>query len=248
MKAKMSLVAIFLSLQIAVLACSLPSVRTPKIELGSGKEVSEDRTIEPFSGIEFHGGGHIQLVHGTEYKLTITGEDNVLRYISSEVEDNVLVIDYEEQVVTTFATRDVVFLITYVDISKLIVNGGAIIECADLGVQNLQIRINGGGAVTLKTSGMDTLDVRLDGGSHFVITGEALAQTVVLNGGGNYDASDLRTVTTSIELNGAGNAEVWATEALTAKLVGVGRIAYWGSPTIVEDLTGVGTIEKMGDK
>lgn len=248
MKTKMRLLLVLAMLAMATLACSFPSIKTPKVELGSGKEINEDRAVEAFSGIDFSGGGKIKLVHGTEYKLNIAGEDNVLRYITSEVKNGVLVIAFEKDVVATFSTKDVIFTITYVDINKLEVNGGAVIEAENLGVQNLQFVINGGGSTTLKTQGMDALDVRLDGGNNFVISGLANSQTVEINGGGNYDAADLKTENTSISMAGAGNAEVWATNTLSAKIVGVGKISYWGSPTVTEDVNGLGMVESQGEK
>ena len=248
MKTKRRLLFVIAMLVMATLACSFPSIRTPKVELGSGKEISEDRAVDAFNGIDFKGGGKIILIHGTDHKLNISGEDNVLRYITSKVIDEVLVIDFEKDVVTTFSTKDVVFTITYIDINRLEVNGGALIESDNLGVQNLQIEINGGGSTTLKTQGMDALDVRLDGGNNFVISGQAISQIVEIIGGGNYDASDLKTETTSISMTGAGNAEVWATDTLNAKISGVGKISYWGNPKVTQNVEGLGVVEGQGVK
>jgi hypothetical protein len=248
MKTKMKTILVIAVLVMATLACSFPSIKTPKVELGSGKEISEDRAVEAFSGIDFSGGGKIKLVHGTEYKLNISGEDNVLRYITSEVKNGLLVIGFETNVVTTFSTKDVIFTITYIDINKLEVNGGAMIESENLGVQNLQFVINGGGSTKLVTQGMDALDVRLDGGNNFVISGQANSQKVEINGGGNYDAADLKTEVTEISMTGAGNATVWATNTLDVKIVGVGKISYWGSPTVTQDVNGVGAVESLGEK
>lgn len=248
MKTKRRLLFVIAMLVMATLACSFPSIRTPKVELGSGKEISENRSVDAFSGIDFNGGGKIILIHGTEYKLNISGEDNVLRYITSKVKNEVLLIDFEEDVVTTFSTKDVIFTITYIDINKIEVNGGALIEANNLGVQNLQFVINGGGSTTLVTEGMDALDVRLDGGNNFVISGQAISQKVEINGGGNYDAADLKTETTSISMTGAGTAEVWASNTLDAKIVGVGKISYWGSPTVTQEVTGLGVVESQGEK
>jgi len=248
MKNRTKIILIIVVLALATVACSFPSIRTPKVEIGSGKEISEDRAIDAFTGIDFLGGGKIILVHGSEHKLNISGEDNVLRYITSEVKNGVLVIDFEEDVITTFSTKDVVFTITYVDINKLEVNGGALIEADKLGAQNLQIRINGGGSTNITTEGMDALDVRLDGGNNFVISGKAVSQTVEINGGGNYDAGDLETEATAISLLGAGNAEVWATTTLDVKLLGVGRVSYWGSPIVSQDVKGLSAVESLGEK
>ncbi|MGB4595165.1 MAG: head GIN domain-containing protein [Anaerolineaceae bacterium] len=248
MKAKIKIVLIVAMVLMATLACSIPSITTPRIELGSGKEISEDRAVEAFSGIDFSGGGSIKLVHGTEYKLNISGEDNVLDNITSEVKNGVLVIDFKRDVGATFSTKDVVFTITYIDINKLEVNGGAMIESENLGVQNLQLVINGGGSTTLKSQGMDALDVRLDGGNNFVISGQATSQTVEINGGGNYNASDLKTETASISMTGAGNADIWATDTLSAKIVGVGKISYWGNPIVTQAVNGLGLIESQGEK
>jgi hypothetical protein len=248
MRTKMRIFLIIAMMIMAALACSFPSISTPKIELGSGKQISEDRAVDAFTGIDFSGGGKIVLIHGTEHKLNISGEDNVLRYITSEVKDGILVIDFEQDVVTTLSTKNIIFTITYIDINKIEVDGGALIESKNLGVQNLQLTINGGGSTTLVTEGMDALDVRLDGGNNFVISGEAISQTVEINGGGNYDASDLKTETTSISMTGAGNAEVWATNTLDAKIVGVGKISYWGNPTVTKNVEGLGVVEGQGEK
>lgn len=248
MKTKIKLLLVVAILVMVTLACSFPSIRTPKVELGSGKEISEDRAVTAFTGIVFSGGGKIMLVHGTDHKLNISGEDNVLRYITSEVKDGLLVIDFKRDVVTTFSTKDVVFTITYVDINKLEVNGGALIESDNLGVQNLQFVINGGASTKLVTEGMDALDVKLDGGNNFIISGQAISQKVEINGGGHYDAANLKTEVTNISMSGAGDAVVWATKTLKAEISGVGKISYWGSPTVTKEVTGVGVVESLGVK
>jgi Putative auto-transporter adhesin, head GIN domain len=53
---------------------------------GSGRVMSETRDVSGFSNVSFEGSGRLVIEEGGAESLTVTGDDNLLKYIETEVE------------------------------------------------------------------------------------------------------------------------------------------------------------------
>ena len=60
--------------------------------VGSGNAVTEEREISGVEGVALSFVGDLRITQGDEEKLVITGDDNVLPLITTEVKDGVLTI------------------------------------------------------------------------------------------------------------------------------------------------------------
>jgi hypothetical protein len=189
---------------------------------GSGAMKLEKRDVPVFSSIEVSGAYEVEIVAQKSQSLEVEGDDNLLPLIKTEVNDGVLHI-YNEK---GFNTKN-----------KLRVR---------ITVQNME-GINTSGASDINVSGVKTDDVDIDasGASNIKIAGETKGFRVDMSGAGELDAKELHAQSAVVHISGAAQADVYATEALAAKVSGAGTLNYYGNPkNVEEDSSGAGSISK----
>jgi len=254
MKKNLSIVSIVALLALLTLACNFPfgsvGIKSPIAEKGSGNVITSEPAISEFRSIRLAGAGELRLIQGSEYRLTIEAEDNILPQLTAEMSGSTLKLGYEESLWKEryVPTKPIIYTLTFVSLEEITLLGGAKISCDSLDVPNLRMDLNGGMDVSMNAVFADTIELKLDGGANVNITGEVGRQSLTLNGAGAYSAEDLKSREAKIVINGAGEAKIWATETLDVSLNGLGSVSYYGSPQVTQSLIGLGSITSLGEK
>jgi hypothetical protein len=189
---------------------------------GSGRSITENRTVPHFSGVKLRGPGMLYIeVHDAKESLSITGEDNVLPYLVAEMEDGVLVIGPKPNVVIE-PRASVVYRVSLRKLDHLAVHGSGRVDATGVDSQRLKASIGGSGSVR--------------------ISGRAAQQTLILNGSGAMDLRDLQGRSCELAMAGSGSAQVNASESLQVDLSGSGQVMYLGSPMLKSDVAGSGSV------
>jgi hypothetical protein len=215
--------------------------------VGSGNMVTEEREISGVEGVALSFIGDLQVTQGDEEKLVITGDDNVLPLITTEVRDGVLTIGGRSTLGIPM-TADVRYDLTVRDLNSLRMSGAGNAEMDGLETNDLTVDISGAGNLSIRNLQADRVTAGMSGLGKLELDGKADRVTVSLSGAGNYDGRDLETGSADVSLSGLGNATVWATESLNASVSGAGNIEYYGDPDVTSRVSGLGGITSQGDK
>ncbi len=191
---------------------------------GSGSLASEDRDVSGFSRIHLIGGGELRIEQGAAESLTIEAEDNLLEYLTGEVEGDTLILTTQEGF-TLAATRPVIYRIAVQSLEGIEVDGGATIVASDLSLGDLDVSITGGATVTL--------------------SGMVDRQSITVEGGGAYHGEDMASQETTISITGAGAMTVRVEDRLDVTINGAGAVSYIGDPQVSETITGAGAVRKQ---
>jgi len=188
---------------------------------GSGKVVSESRSVSECSGLALRHSGNVYLTQSDEQSIRIEADDNIIDDVIARNRDGVLEVGLQEGSYSNITLRIYVSLKTIESIS---IEGAGNIETREpIVCNNLLCSISGTGNIYLKGSG-NYLDC-------------------LINGAGNLDAQRFIVKKCKAAVNGAGNCTVNVTEELDASVNGVGNITYYGNPPVVRtSITGVGRI------
>lgn len=191
--------------------------------VGSGKIVSEERSVPTFNGIQMNGTADVVITQSPTQSLRVEADDNIIGRLRTRVESGTLVIDlepgsYEHTTVNVHASMSAVRLL----------------EC------------NGAGDFSATGPiSSEYVEFRINGTGHFALYGTAHEQTVVISGAGEVHNFGLETKNSNVSISGAGSVEVHATDRLDASIAGTGNIVYAGNPRFVhQSIQGVGTIER----
>ena len=190
---------------------------------GSGNVVSETRNVSGFDGVTVHGAGNVVIDQTGTESLTITTDDNLLQYITTEIRDGKLVIEFKRGVLFD-KVKDLTFKVGAKNLNSLQVDGAANVQGKNIATENLSVMLNGAGAITL--------------------SGKATEQNVVLDGVGAYNGAELISQRAQVTDNGTGAAVVRVSDQLEAIVNGLGSIEYIGNPQVTQRVSGIGTVRQ----
>ena len=211
---------VFLSCMV-LLGCSLSDDGARECLNGEGGLVLETRTLSgSFNAIDNRIPGNLFITQGAEASLTVEGQMNLLPYLTSEVSNEVLYLNFTECIETwlPFIVR-----VTVTDLEQVVLEGlGDIIFDNEIQVDDLSVAIVGQG-------NMDLL-------------GTAENLEIILSGQGNARAFAMPSDTCLVDILGQGNVEVTVANVLDVGIDGQGNVFYKGNPDITSIIRGQGEI------
>jgi hypothetical protein len=217
---------------------------------GSGKVETETRGVSGFTKVELAGVGELRITSGDTEGLTVTADDNVLPFISTEVKGDTLVISLEDRgmPITLTSASDIVYRLSVRDLAGVKVSGSGTVRVDGLKTDDLEIEVSGSG--TVQASRLDVTQLRyiLSGSGKASMSGAAKNLSVDINGSGSLDAAELEATGAYVEINGSGRATVWVKDVLDARVSGSGDIRYYGTPRVNQDVSGSGNVRSLGGK
>jgi len=211
---------LIIGLVMALTGCS--HIGTDAKVKGSGVAKSEKRTLAPFDSVDVSCPGSIQVRSQGQGSLEISGDDNIIPLITTEVKNNTLYIrsteTYDPKVKMEIA-------ISTPDLKKFVFAGA--------------------GEATLANVMNDRMEMVLSGAGSVTASGETKEADISLSGAGSVDAKNLHAINAKVNSTGVGSVDIYATEQLDATAVGVGEINYYGSPKVVnKKAVGIGSINE----
>lgn len=213
---------------------------------GSGIITRQMKEIQPFKTIVINIPGNIFFYQGETSKVEIETDDNLLRLITIELQNEELILDSDKSIcprkLNIYVTNPYLegfeinssadfFSQTPISTSKLIiqVNGSSDIRIDSVNAEKVVTQINGSG------------DVRLGGFTEFFIS--------KINGSGDLRASKLVAKVAKTNTNGSGDVYISVTDELRAEINGSGDVYYYGSPKITEiNINGSGEVNQIDKK
>jgi hypothetical protein len=207
----------------------------------AGDVRTETREIDDASSVVLRGSGDMRIRLGDAPSLTVTGGENVLERLTTEVEDDRLVIDLERGPIVVGA-RDLDFDITVTSLEAVLIAGSGDVTAEFGDADDVTLEIRGSGEI--ETDDLDATTVRtsISGSGSIVPSGTTGDLVVQVSGSGDVDASELRADSAQIVLSGSGEISVDASDSLDVTLSGSGTVRYAGRPEIRSSVSGSGEL------
>lgn len=193
-----------------------------KGERGSGNRVTQKRDVPGFLTIEVSGAYEVEIVCQKERSLEITGDDNILPLVTTEVKGNALHIGSSKSY----------------NINRAIT--------IKIGVPDLEA-ISSSGANKVSISAIKNAEMEVDssGASKLTLAGETKKLKIDTSGASNIEAKELFAEKVDVDSSGAGYVSVYATAQLDASASGASRIDYYGNPaTVNPEVSGGSSVNK----
>ena len=187
---------------------------------GSGVAASETRSLPSFQAVQLAGSNQVVVRVGEPQSVVVTGDDNLLALVTTEVRDGALVIDSDG----SFSTEQPM---------------SVEVSVPSLGA----VTLSGSGIVTVEGVDAEKLVARLPGSGLLVVDGTTERLDAALAGSGRLLLAELVAQDATAVVSGSGQIEVHATRRLDATVSGSGTITYRGDPaTVTQRVTGSGVI------
>jgi hypothetical protein len=218
---------------------------------GSGIITTETRTLPDFNAVSIEVPADVTILQGESASLRLTGDDNLLPQIRSEVKGGVLVIENEvrEWNQRVRPTKPIQIELTVSDLSEVDFPTAGRLLVEEFTGKTLQISVSGAGDVALNKVALEELSLRLSGAGDVSADGNAGQLTLSISGLGSFKGAELRTQSAGVSISGAGDAIVWAEQSLDVRISGAGSVRYYGQPeNFSEQISGAGNVRDLGEK
>jgi hypothetical protein len=233
---------------LSTLGCVCGQIALPiGVVRGSGQVVEEEREIGGATGVDLQSFGTVHIEQGEREGLRIEAEDNLLRYIETEVRGGRLEIAHRRGT-SLLNTKPIDYWVTVRELDEVSISGAGNIEAGDVQAGRLTVHLSGAGNVQIADLEAETLDVSLSGAGGLAIEGgQVEQQKIVISGAGDYRAENLDSGETTIRMSGMGSATVRVRERLDVTISGAGSVRYAGNPEVEQQVTGAGRVQRIGE-
>lgn len=205
------------SVQLGKCSSGMSSVR------GSGNVTSEPREVSGFTAVSLSGSGHLILEQTGIESLTITAEDNILPYLTSEVRGTQLILGPKSNT-SIQTTKEITYRLTVKSLDAFELSGSGTVDAQGINADRLKITLRGAGDITM--------------------AGQAKRQEISLAGSGNYQGEDLKSQAVTIDIAGSGSAVLAVSDTLEVNVRGLGSVEYVGDPAVRQQVSGLGSVRK----
>jgi hypothetical protein len=180
-------------------------------EQGSGTLASETRALPGFHAVSATRGIEVSVSAGESSAATVSGDDNLLAHVTTEVADGTLVVAVEGSIETRSPLR--VEVVSATPIDAIAAEVGATLDCEDLQP--------------------DTLAVRASSGSSIRAGGRAGSIVVTADTGSTVDLRNVTTADARVGVSTGSTVHVHATDAVSGSCTLGSTLQLHGSPTTV---------------
>lgn len=210
---------------------------------GSGTSASETRKTGAFDKIDISGGFKVTLKPDTSKSLVITTDDNLIKYIRTEVGGGKLRILTRKDIC---GESPIAITVNVGAISEIV--GAGAVELASegrLATQNLKLQFSGASKINLDLSAADVV-TETKGTTEIMLKGQAASHSVEAAGVANIKAFDFVVGSYKINTSGSSDCEINVLKSLEVNTQGAADIKYKGSPTEVKsDKSGASSVKKV---
>lgn len=188
---------------------------------GSGHAVSQTRPVARFDAVELAGSVAVAVRVGAVRSVVVHGDDNLVSWVTTRVENGRLVVGTRSGSFTTQAPL-------YVDVT----------------VPSLTaLTLSGSGAVALDGIDAPAFTLQLPGSGVVRASGTVERLRVTLSGSGDAELAGVAAREVHASVGGSGTIAVTATDSLEASVAGSGAILYGGNPPhVLTSVTGSGAV------
>jgi hypothetical protein len=188
--------------------------------VGSGKVVSQTRTVGNFDRIGVYGAADVFVTVGPETSVKVEVDDNIQKLIETNVKGSELRIECKGSYST---------------------NKGIRVTIATPNLAGVSIR--GSGDSTVAGIKGNSFEFEISGSGDAQLSGTADLADLSISGSGDINASGLHAKNVTASISGSGNIDAFASESFDGSVRGSGDITYSGSPkTVKKSVAGSGEI------
>jgi Putative auto-transporter adhesin, head GIN domain len=191
---------------------------------GSGNFQTQFRNIDRYDAIDVFGTYDIEVNARQSSAFQISGDDNILPLIKTEVRDKTLFVYVDRHVNISPKLR-----------LKIKTSSDRIEQISTQGVNNLTVDNLDNNAFKLTQNG--TGNTKLSGKTNSFLS--------TINGSIYINARQFYSQQAAIKLLGTSHIDVYANEELKLDILGMGKVNYYGNPhRIIKNVLGMSSVNK----
>ena len=213
---------------------------------GNGNVITEDRPVtSSFEKVKGSAGIDVYLTEGSEEKIVVEADENLMEYIETEIHNGKLTIGTTNGKSIGRSKAKKVF-VTYTNLVSIASSSGADVV-ANNPVKNETITLDASSGSNLEVEVFaKEVFVESSSGADIKVTGKASKLVADASSGSDINAKDLKVLTCNAEASSGADITVNVKESLKASASSGGDVNYYGDPSVATARSGrSGSIHKM---
>jgi len=215
--------------------------------IGSGNQISEERSASGVSRVELAVPVDLEIKQGSIEGLTLTGDDNVLPVLLTNVSGGRLTIRYKPGVEVRTNQRPQITL-TVQDLRGLQLSSSGYVKVDSLKTGDFDLTLSSSGDIDIQGLQADKVNSHLSSSGNISLQGTADQLELDVSSSGSFQAGELKVQEADVNLTSSGEVTLWVVNDLRANISSSGNILYYGKPTVRESLSSSGELISKGDK
>ena len=206
--------------------------------------ITETRNISKADRLSVRVDFNVVLTRG-ETSVKVTADENLMRYIRIEMDDNKLVIGSEDRI-NLSSDNGITVYISTPELREANILGSGNITSKDKFVSDdkISLKTTGSGNLTLAVN-CPEVTAGITGSGDMNLSGETRILKVSITGSGNFHGQDLKSEDADVKIAGSGNATVFADVNLKGGISGSGEIRYRGNAAVSKRISGSGSVSPV---
>lgn len=213
----------------------------------NGQTVKEVRDVSGFTGVSLAFSGDVYITQGSQFKVEIEAEKNVMDLLITETDGDRLVFRTKNGVWRNLGT--VKAFVTMPEIDNLTVSGSGDMICESaIKADEIELAVSGSGSVRISNLTAREVGAEVTGSGNIVVSGQASENSeldATITGSGDIKAEGIAVGEASVQITGSGSASVNVLKELETNITGSGSVNYKGNPLVNATATGSGRTRSM---
>ncbi len=204
--------------------------------------------VGDFTDLTFGTSGVLYLSQGSETKVIVDADEDVLEKIDFDQRGDRLIIRNRNDRGWNkgWGRGDLKIYVTMRDIEAVTLSGsGPIIGENTLKTGDLEVKLSGSGSMELEVESED-LEIGISGSGSIEMEGSGEDAYARISGSGKIRADDLEVKSLDVRISGSGNIYMTVEDEIEASISGSGSVYYRGDPDrVINNASGSGRIRRM---
>ncbi len=215
---------------------------------GSGRVITQARSLPPFQGVALSGSMDLLVRQGGTQQVEVQVDDNLLPYLETEVmgsgAEARLHVRWKPGVSIYNHTSSRI-LVTVPRLTSLSASGSGDMTVEPFETPSLAIRVSGSSDTRLQKLTTAELQISISGSGDVDGAGSATRLKINVAGSGDVKLREMKSDEVSITIAGSGDASVHADKQLDVRIAGSGDVVYTGNAaTVNAKVAGSGSVNK----
>jgi hypothetical protein len=215
---------------------------------GSGRTVTEQRSLPPFQGVALSGSMDLVVRQGSTQQVEVTVDDNLLPFLETEVTgsgaDARLQVRWKRGM-SIYSKTDARIHVTVPRLTSLAASGSGDMTVEPFETPSLSISVSGSSDTRLQKLTTAALQISISGSGDVEGAGSATRLKIGIAGSGDVKLREMKSDEVSVNIVGSGDASVHADKALEVRIAGSGDVVYTGNAaTVNAKVAGSGSVNK----
>ena len=210
---------------------------------GSGHQITENHKASDFTRLDISGGFKINLKQDSSLTVSVTADDNLMKYIHINSEGDKLRIYSKKNIC---GSGEIVLNIGVKNLEVIKTSGGiSLVSDGKLNTKDLHLELSGASRIDMDLNAAN-LFTEGSGSTDMTLRGQATSHKIEFAGSGKVKAGDFVVGSYDIETTGASECTINVLKDLNVSTTGSADIKYRGNPTSVNtSKTGAASVTKI---